>query len=55
MKYTAIGRAGGVGTFWSGYEYVLGVYRWRWLASLRAWFHVRIQNTWRMSRVEASS
>lgn len=51
-RWKAIGRAGGDGTFWQGYEYTLGEYRWHWLAWLRAWWHVRVENPWRAARIE---
>jgi hypothetical protein len=51
-RYSVIGQIGGPGTFWRGYGYDLGTYRWLWMAKLVAWFHVRIINPWRAARVE---
>ena len=41
MRTTVIGRVGGPGTFWGGYEYSLGTYRFYWIAYLRGWIHVK--------------
>jgi len=38
VKVTAI--VGGPGTFWEGYRYRLGSYRWHWVARLRGELHL---------------
>lgn len=50
-KYEAIGRVGGPGTFWEGYEYSLGFYPFAWMAWFVAHKHIRL-NPMRMARVE---
>ena len=50
--WRAIGRVGGPGTFWEGFEYSLGTYRWYCFAYLRAWWHFRVENPLRIARIE---
>lgn len=38
--WLVIGRIGGSDTFWEGYEYSVGVFRWYWLAFVRGWLHI---------------
>jgi hypothetical protein len=41
LQTIVIGRVGGPGTFWDGYEYPLGTYPCYWIAYLRGWIHVK--------------
>ena len=50
-KYHVIGRCGGPGTFWEGFEYELGSYRFYWQAWLKGNWHVNA-NPMRLARIE---
>lgn len=40
-----------VGVYWDGGVHLLGVYRWLWVARLRCWWHVRMENAYRIGTV----
>ncbi len=39
-SYAAIGRVGGPGTFWEGFEYDIGTYPFEWMAEVAARMHL---------------
>lgn len=40
-----------IGVFWDGGVRLLGVYRWFWAARLHCWWHVRVENPYRIGTV----
>lgn len=48
-RYQVLTVCGGVS--WAGWTAVIGEYRWLWMAKMHAWWHVRIQNPWRIALV----
>lgn len=48
-KYYVMGEAGS--RFWKGTPYFLGQFRFLWLARLRAWWHVRVENPYRIATI----
>lgn len=58
MSFEIIARCGGGGTTsvplaWSQFEYSLGIYRFRVLAEVRAWLHLRLHGPRSSARVIA--